>query len=397
MKRKIAILHTMALGSKSGVGGVQKVIISSAKALSEIGSVEIIQHHDNEGISSNAFSEKLKVRNIKFEIPTLNNDYGGTNIVLLFIRIIKILASAVHLKWTQRRWKYDIIIGHDITTLFFMHLFPAKKRILMLHTERFFFSKTAKFMIKFWPWSKSVIYISPSKNIKQAIEKTLPGCSSHTVPTPVFETVKMQITNNEFKDKTAAYTKYHKSSLGLPEVKICYVGRFSPMKNLIDTIRFIDQLNKLGLDVSLDIYGEPFNEEQLIYKKDVEYAIENSNKIEAFTLCGLTKDPISTFKKYDFSIILSDGEAIALAGLESFIAGTPVIGYDVGGIDELVGANSRGVLFGKGQLDDGKAKFEEFLKNFDSTDVYKSMNQYVNLFTNHSFVKRICELVEHER
>jgi len=387
MKRKYGILHTMALGKKSGVGGVQKVIINSAESLGIKGDVEIIQHIDNEGIKNTADEKSLKVKKIAFEIPTLNNDYGGTSFPKTVIRVLKIMLSLMKLKFLNRKIEYKLILGHDITTLFFMHIFNADYKILMLHTERFYESKTAQFLIKYWPLNKDLIYISPSTNIKRAIENTVPDCNSFLVHTPVFDTVNMKIDMSQFINKTKRYSS---SSMSL---RLCYVGRFSPMKNMIDMVKFVDELNNLNIDAILDIYGEPFNSDQSKYRDLLIERIASLKNYRKINLRGLTSNPVETFGDYDFSIIFSDGEAIALAGLESFVAGTPVIGYDVGGINELVGIEKRGLLIEKGLVEEGAKNFKKYLNRFNGTETYKQMEEFVNLFTFDSFQKKVNSLV----
>lgn len=387
MKRKFGILHTMALGKKSGVGGVQKVIINSAESLGIKGDVEIIQHIDNEGIKKTADEKSLKVKKIAFEIPTLNNDYGGTSLPKTVIRVLKIMLSIMKLKFLNRNIEYKLILGHDITTLFFMHIFNSDYKILMLHTERFYESKTAQFLIKYWPLNKDLIYISPSTNIKRAIENTVPDCNSFLVHTPVFDKVNMKIDISQFTNKTKRYSS---SSMSL---RLCYVGRFSPMKNMIDMVKFVDELNNLNIDAILDIYGEPFNSDQSKYRDLLIERIASLKNYRKINFRGLTSNPVETFGDYDFSIIFSDGEAIALAGLESFVAGTPVIGYDVGGINELVGIEKRGLLIEKGLVEEGAKNFKKYLNRFNGTETYKQMEEFVNLFTFDSFQKKVNSLV----
>ena len=381
---KIAIFHTMALGDMSAVGGVQKVIVNSCLAFDEHDTT-LIQHHNNTGILNEAQKLNIDTLHVNFEVPTLNNEYGGLSAIELFKKIILCIFSIFKLRKKLRYHSYDILVAHDITSLFYLISIPAKKRVLMLHTQRFYKIKFSRLLVNLWSRLSGVVFIAPSNNIVNGANSINSKIKCKLICTPVFKTNPLIIKHDEFLKKWDVLTKYNFKTL-----KFCYIGRITKMKNLIDAVKFIEFLNNSGFNAELDIYGKSFTKEQKIYEDKLRNEISSSLYKEKIKMCGLTTNPVSTFCKYDFSLIFSDGEAIPLAGLESFAAGTPVIGYNVGGINELI-SSRRGIIFNKLDF----KKFIDDLILFSDqapTEIYEDLYNYLDKFTLKEFKRLVIQI-----
>nr|WP_255768922.1 glycosyltransferase [Maritalea mediterranea] len=136
------------------------------------------------------------------------------------------------------------------------------------------------------------------------------------------------------------------------QVSLVYIGRISPIKNLISMVELLSHLIRSHFqNVSLHIYGEANNDAQIDYLEKVKQKISSNDLEDVVVFKGFSSDPASDFRKYDASIILSEGEALPMAGIESLIAGTPVIAYDRPGLNDLICQSSEGVLFQPGEYE----------------------------------------------
>lgn len=382
MKKSIAIFHSMKLKENFMIGGVQKVCVNLVKGFQDKGwDSFLVQHRENSAISKFLEHNNLREQKCLFEIPTLKNDYGGISLYKFLVSSISIVLSI--LKMRKDTLYYDVVILNDITSIFFNKAFEAKKKYLFLHTERFSRSIFARLAIAIWP-TKDLVIICPTKQLLKIAKIFFPQNSSIVLPTPVFSDSDQPVK-----------IRNHQFGANKSKLKLCYIGRISPNKNIKPMIKMAMQLSEYK-KINLDIYGEPFVDEQREYFQDLKSFCESKNLGSSnikIKFCGLTKEPIKTFSRYDFSVILSDGEAIPLAGLESLRAQTPVIAWDAAGVSELVIDGVTGIIVQK------KIGSEEVLVNQELIriiDNYKfdhaKVGEIIDKYTVENFVKNIEEL-----
>jgi len=371
--KRIGVFHTMNLGGNYMQGGVQKVCIYSCLGFNEAGKDGIlIQHEGNSAITQAASDQGISVENLKFEIPTLNNDYGGMGKWALLKKIIGVLWSNVTLRLGQRK-SYDVVIFNDITSLFYVHAFRARKKYVFLHTERFSSFGTARFLVRWFPKS-GVKFLSPTRQIEEAIKSVNKNVDVIRVQTPVFDDKEIAVSIAREPRTTA--------------LRLVYVGRISPNKNIKSLVELSKRLNEIT-PCRMDIYGTPFTPDQDVYFEDVRAKIASEQLDDIVVLRGLTNDPVGTFAEYDFSVILSDGEAIPLAGLESVRAGTPLLGWYAAGIDELIGNNGVGIQFERdeafGNADEIVARIRAFVPDQEKHEKLVKQYSYQRFAANPAF------------
>lgn len=100
-------------------------------------------------------------------------------------------------------------------------------------------------------------------------------------------------------------------------------------------IKVFDFLNQLGFDKKIDIYGEIIDRK--LYKQLDEYK---------FTSIKGVVNKIN-YRNYDALICTSASENLPVSISESLMSLTPVISFDVGGINEVVINGENGFLFCK--------------------------------------------------
>jgi glycosyltransferase involved in cell wall biosynthesis len=129
---------------------------------------------------------------------------------------------------------------------------------------------------------------------------------------------------------------------GRNALKIAFFGRFDSTKGLhvlIKTIRALPNLNLI-----LDIYGIVQSGHNDTYRRRVRRLASDDARI-CFKEPLLHVDTVRKMAEYDFvaipSLWLETGPLVAL---EAFAAGVPVIGWNAGGLAELVQNEKNGLL-----------------------------------------------------
>lgn len=165
---------------------------------------------------------------------------------------------------------------------------------------------------------------------------------------------KYYVKRYSFKNTTVIYdlVKYHadaydnktKRFVG-KSVKAMFAGTISNGKGVFDAIRAVEKLNDEGFKISLDIYGEGPQEEEV--KKYISI-----HKDKNIHFLGYSKDLVFQRKKYDLEYVCSKMEALGRVTVEAMYYGNLVIGANSGGTSELVKNGKTGLLYECNNVDD---------------------------------------------
>jgi glycosyltransferase involved in cell wall biosynthesis len=126
------------------------------------------------------------------------------------------------------------------------------------------------------------------------------------------------------------------------DLRLAFVGRLHPTKGIHIPLRGL--VSRQDLPVRLDIYGVAQDSEGERYASQLRAIVGSDARVRL--LAPLSSDRIvETLAGYDATIVPSQWlETGPLTVLESFAAGVPVIGSNLGGISELVTHESDGWL-----------------------------------------------------
>ena len=125
-------------------------------------------------------------------------------------------------------------------------------------------------------------------------------------------------------------------------LKLAFVGRLDQTKGLHVVLDAIAKLP--GSPISLDIYGVAQDESGERYLEESRARVKGDARVR-FRPTLAHRDVIPTLSRYDATLVPSQWlETGPLVVLESFGAGTPVIGSQLGGIEELVRNGWDGIL-----------------------------------------------------
>jgi glycosyltransferase involved in cell wall biosynthesis len=103
-----------------------------------------------------------------------------------------------------------------------------------------------------------------------------------------------------------------------------------------------------GLEIKLDIYGIVQSAANTAYQKKIINIAGTDPRISMHQPIR-SEEVVSRLRHYDFLAVPSQWlETGPMVALEAFAAGIPVIGWDVGGVAEIVRDGIDGLLVGRG-------------------------------------------------
>lgn len=174
--------------------------------------------------------------------------------------------------------------------------------------------------------------------------------------------------------------EFKKKEFSKDKLKIVMISRFCPQKDPYTLIKAVDQLNKEGLNIELDLfgYGEELNK--------VLSTIEDTN-CSNIHYKGEISDVTPILKDYDVYALISNWEGLPIGIIEAMRAGLPLLVSDVGGNSECICFN--GYLVKRQDVNDCKEK----IKGIISPEIdlkmlgQKSRKLYEEEFTVNKMVK----------
>jgi len=126
------------------------------------------------------------------------------------------------------------------------------------------------------------------------------------------------------------------------EIRIAFLGRLDPTKGAYVLIEALAM--KPGLKIKLDIYGIVQNAANAAYQEKIIKLARSDPRISIYKSIP-SVEVVSRLRHYDFLAVPSQWlETGPLVALEAFAAGIPVIGFDVGGVSEIVRDGIDGLL-----------------------------------------------------
>jgi len=134
------------------------------------------------------------------------------------------------------------------------------------------------------------------------------------------------------------------------ETRIGFFGRLERVKGIHVLIKALRAAPTLK--IKLDIYGVVQNPAQTAYRKEIIALIADDPRISLLKPIA-SSEVVARLRHYDFLAVPSQWmETGPLVALEAFAAGVPVIGWNVGGIGELVRDEVDGLLIESGDGSD---------------------------------------------
>jgi len=126
----------------------------------------------------------------------------------------------------------------------------------------------------------------------------------------------------------------------------CFISRIIESKGVFKVIDLVNELNKRGIDVTVDFYGPIDPSIQSKFHSKLTY------KINYLGCLNDSLDVLNTLNLYDFCVLPTSypGECIPGILVESMMAGTPVIVTDFKFLNEIVINNFNGYIYDDGNF-----------------------------------------------
>ncbi|MCF4098413.1 glycosyltransferase [Maritalea mediterranea] len=341
--KRVGIFLPMIIPGDHLNGGVPKVFINTLGGLRDHG-LEVfgIVHQESTAVRKELDRRNIPYISVSFEVPTLNRDFQGLTFIELLFKALRVLSSIPKIRKAIRQENADCILAHDAIAALYLAFFPVDVRALYLHSTRPFTGSVSRLFLRISSF-RITHYLCPTEYIKNSID----NLNVRRFPRSLVIDTPVEIDHNLLEMGADGSCKGARG-----QVSLVYIGRISPIKNLISMVELLSHLIRSHFqNVSLHIYGEANNDAQIDYLEKVKQKISSNDLEDVVVFKGFSSDPASDFRKYDASIILSEGEALPMAGIESLIAGTPVIAYDRPGLNDLICQSSEGVLFQPGEYE----------------------------------------------
>lgn len=151
--------------------------------------------------------------------------------------------------------------------------------------------------------------------------------------------------------------EYRKKEFSKDKLSIVMISRFCPQKDPYTLIKAVNELNKEGLNIELDLYGYGQELQQVL---DL---IQNCN-CPNIQYKGEISDVTPILKDYDVYSLITNWEGLPIGIIEAMRAGLPILVSNVGGCSELVKNN--GYLVERGNIEDLKSKLKSLYENIGS-------------------------------
>ena len=153
------------------------------------------------------------------------------------------------------------------------------------------------------------------------------------------------------KVKTVEPQETVEKKLSRTAYKAVSVGQITAWKRIDKIIVLVDQLNKLGFPVELEIFGRP----DPLSSADIEYFrhIQEMCSASGFSsLRGYTEDLAGIYREADLFVSMSVNEPFGLSLVEALSFGVPAIAMEGEGPDEILSADVGLLLLERFECDD---------------------------------------------
>ena len=171
---------------------------------------------------------------------------------------------------------------------------------------------------------------------------------NHLVATKLVNNKKIEILyngveNNMLQDDDTTYL-YEDFNVDKDILKIGMIGRINAWKGQQDFLRATEPVLKANPKAHSFLIGGVFEGEEW-RKQEIEQAISKSTVKEQIHLSDFRNDTQALFKFFDIFVLPSTNpDPLPTVVLEAMSAGKPVIGYNHGGVTEMVVEEYNGLL-----------------------------------------------------
>lgn len=126
---------------------------------------------------------------------------------------------------------------------------------------------------------------------------------------------------------------------------IGFIGQLIPRKGLSDLLQVFDQLYREDRQLALQLVGDGHQ------RSELEQQAASSPSASAVEFLGFREDRLNLLSQFSLFVMTSSLEGIPRCMMEAMAVGTPVVAYDIPGVDQLIVHGETGMLAPLGDRD----------------------------------------------
>jgi GalNAc-alpha-(1->4)-GalNAc-alpha-(1->3)-diNAcBac-PP-undecaprenol alpha-1,4-N-acetyl-D-galactosaminyltransferase len=176
-------------------------------------------------------------------------------------------------------------------------------------------------------------------------------------------------------------------------LKLAFVGRISPEKNVLALVQATSSLIKSGHNISLDLFGDNKNK---LYFKEVLAQIGNTSINKKVTFKGPLKDVREAYGNTDLICLISHYEGFSNVLAEALACGIPIVASDIEENRFLVEDGVNGFLVNPNDIEDIARGIKKFLNmsNIEREEIKKNnRKKALIIFDKEAIYKEFVKIV----
>lgn len=180
------------------------------------------------------------------------------------------------------------------------------------------------------------------------------------------------------------------------ELKVSFIGRISPEKNVVELISAISILLPQYPNLTLNIYGDARNTD---YMEKVRAAIDSDITLQGHVIIhGKSNNMTEVYKETNLLCLISDFEGFSNVVSEALCCGIPVIASDIKENRYLIEDGINGFLVNQESVEDIAVGISKFLQLNDAAKDQISRNNRAkaeNMFNNNRIYSDYISVINH--
>lgn len=342
--KKVCIFFPYSMGNSFLSGGVSKLVIANIAAIRGKYQISVIAPIDNANMEEyleERFPE-VDVELVDF-LPLarfVDNRSFFTRYLLVIKRIWEYFYTKKNVKNAIEKLNPDIVHFHGEVTYSYLKYAKIIGSGTIFHASCFRFSKPAflKNMVVHQANKYSSLILSPTKSIAKLFGE---NSQCKVLPNPIMRESSNNDNSSELEKEVTEFN-------GL---KLLFVGRICRVKQIHYMLQTINSISESEREsIRFYIIGQPNLETDKLYYEEMKFYINKYKLSENIVFLGYKSNVHEYMKVMDIGVLLSESEAISMAGIEYLYNSMPIISFNNPGLDELVKNEYNGMLAEDGDI-----------------------------------------------
>lgn len=228
--------------------------------------------------------------------------------------------------------------------------------------------------------------------VSEAVEKHL--LSSKTIKKEKIKIIYNGVNNQVFYPNNIPSKLKKEFNLPDDSIIVGMIGRINSWKGQKDFVQAVSLVMEIQTNVYGVIVGDVFEGEEH-YKKELKNLIDSTGLSNRFRLIGFRFDTPEIYNLYDIFVLPStQPDPLPTVVLEAMATGKPIVGYNHGGIMEMVKDTHNGILCEVNKPEELSKGILKLINNSELRLNYgkKSLTRQEKYFSLDSYVKNFSDI-----